>query len=529
MEKYFNTEGLIIPAEHFYVNIDDKIKQIFSMVEKGQYFTINKPRQYGKTTTLFLLENYLNQKTDYLCISISFESISSETWLYENRVSANIKSIIGLRTDYLNDDNLKKIFNENNDVNSFFKLSIFITDFSKIIKKKIVLLIDEVDKASNNKLFLDFIAMLREKYLNQKAGKDKTFHSVILTGVHDVRNLKLKIRDEVDSVKYNSPWNISAEFDVLMELSADGIKKMLVEYKRVKKIKLNESELSEKIFYWTSGYPFLVSVLCKIMDEKILIDKSEKELSLIDLNSAVKILMTRQNTNFESLIKNIENNNDIYQLVVKIIFNGEDIKFSLDNPIQEKCILYGILKNNNGHCQVHNRIYEQRIYNYLESIQQTDNGRTIASDLIAMKYIDDSGDLILDKFLLRFQEVIKSKYSQHDVLKSDDFLEKEVRLLFLVFLQPLLNNKGFAFKEVETSAEKRMDVLIIYNNKKYIVELKLFHGKEYHQLGLEQLYGYLDRENIDKGYILVFNKTKQKKFKSGWIKYKDKKIFELWF
>jgi hypothetical protein len=35
-----------------------------------------------------------------------------------------------------------------------------------------------------------------EEYLLRNAGKDKTFYSVILAGVHDVKSLKIKIRPD---------------------------------------------------------------------------------------------------------------------------------------------------------------------------------------------------------------------------------------------------------------------------------------------------------------------------------------------
>ncbi len=69
--------------------------------------------------------------------------------------------------------------------------------------------------------------MLREKYLLAEDNEDKTFHSIILAGVHDIKNLKIKIREENDSVKYNSPWNIAADYEVSMELSPAPIRSML--------------------------------------------------------------------------------------------------------------------------------------------------------------------------------------------------------------------------------------------------------------------------------------------------------------
>ena len=55
-------------------------------------------------------------------------------------------------------------------------------------------MIDEVDKSSNNQLFLDFLGMLRNKYLKRSKPGQLTFHSVILVGVHDVKSLKTKMQ-----------------------------------------------------------------------------------------------------------------------------------------------------------------------------------------------------------------------------------------------------------------------------------------------------------------------------------------------
>jgi len=49
-------------------------------------------------------------------------------------------------------------------------------------------LIDEVDSASNNQVFLDFLALLRECYLDRE--NRPIFRSVILAGVYDIKNLK---------------------------------------------------------------------------------------------------------------------------------------------------------------------------------------------------------------------------------------------------------------------------------------------------------------------------------------------------
>ncbi|WP_330665136.1 hypothetical protein [Tepidibacter sp.] len=54
MKKAFNTTGTCIPSMHYMVDIKDKLDNIENIIDKGNYFVINRPRQYGKTTTYIL-------------------------------------------------------------------------------------------------------------------------------------------------------------------------------------------------------------------------------------------------------------------------------------------------------------------------------------------------------------------------------------------------------------------------------------------------------------------------------------------
>nr|WP_307896970.1 hypothetical protein [Clostridium botulinum] len=106
--------------------------------------------------------------------------------------------------------------------------------------------------------------------------------------------------------------------------------------------------------------------------------------------------------------------------------------------------------------------------------------------------------------LLKFQEFMQHEYSK----KRKGFLEEDGRLVFLAFLSPIINGSGFAFKEVKGGEEKRFDIVITYNKKMYILELKIWRGEEYHKKGLIQLAEYLEQYKLDKGYLLIFDLRK---------------------
>jgi hypothetical protein len=120
-----------------------------------------------------------------------------------------------------------------------------------------------------------------------------------------------------------------------------------------------------------------VSKLCKIIDEKFLPQRPLKEWYLEDIDRAAQVALKEDNTNFESLIKNLENNPALYDLVFDLIMNETEFLFNTDNPVILFGRIYGILKEDNGKTKIHNRLYEQRIYNYmaskLETSRQTHN------------------------------------------------------------------------------------------------------------------------------------------------------------
>ena len=90
------------------------------------------------------------------------------------------------------------------------------------------------------------------------------FHSVILAGVYDIKNLKLKLRPESEH-QYNSPWNIAVNFDADLEFHAKDIAGMLTEYEKDHITGMDICAMAKELYDYTSGYPFLVSRLCQIM------------------------------------------------------------------------------------------------------------------------------------------------------------------------------------------------------------------------------------------------------------------------
>ena len=432
--REFNVTGLCIPEKHYLVDISGKLQTIIELIEKEKYFTINRARQFGKTTTLNQIYHSLKDK--YLVIDISFEGLGDVAFSSEHEFCESFINLISkmLRFNRVSSEVIADWEKNKNNMDKLEQLSDKITSLAAGEQKDIVLMIDEVDKSSNNQLFLHFLGMLRNKYLDRDKGLDKTFKSVILAGVYDVKNLKLKIKRGKEK-NYNSPWNIAADFKVEMSFNPQEIVTMLVEYEKDYITGMNIEEISNEIYKYTSGYPFLVSKICKIIDEDL-----DRIWTKEGIELALKILVDESNMLFDDLIKNIENNIELYNLVYNVIIDNEVVQYN--RQAHSLGIMFGIFKSSRGRLVVNNKIFEIILYNYMiakEHMKET--GKRLSGFTSMGIYENEDRTLNIKAALMKYQEYMKSVYSKFD----KEFVERQGRLLLLAFFKPIINGQGFYF------------------------------------------------------------------------------------
>lgn len=362
MKRKFNITGSCNPKRHYMVRLDDRLKKIREdYVDDGSYFIINRGRQYGKTTMLNALEEYL--KDDYLVLSLDFQLMGTEDFSDETTFSrAFLCDIVtALRNTGTDDTNIlicDLTKHEFGDLHyELRELFVSLSNMCRKSKKPILLMIDEVDSASNNQMFVDFLAQLRGYYLRRE--KTPAFHSVILAGIYNIKNLKLKLRPESEQ-QYNSPWNIAADFDIDMSFSPDQIRGMLEEYEKDHGTGMGIQEISDEIYGYTSGYPVLVSSICKRIDEKIAVsDGFEGQAWSKDgVAQAVGEILTESTPLFESMAKQLDLYQELRSLIEGILYQGRKIPFSPDEKAVSMGLMFGFLMEKNGHVAIVNRLWK---------------------------------------------------------------------------------------------------------------------------------------------------------------------------
>ncbi len=488
MGKIFNTSGDCRPTLHYMVNIENRLAEIKEMVDRGDYFTINRARQYGKTTTLKALRYYLRE--EYVVVSLDFQGLSHQDFETENCfVKALAREI--KRKPLLQNE----LPHETVDVLGRFACGMQGMGLAELFEcfngwcqesaKPIVFMIDEADSATNNQVFLDFLAQLKRVYLERD--EIPAFQSVILAGVYDVKNLKQKLRPN-DRQRANSPWNIAADFRVDMSFSAADIAGMLGEYEADFCTGMDVEEMAGLIYEYTSGYPFLVSRICKLMDERVAGQEDYPELGTI-----------------------------LYQ----ILFTGKTVPYSPLNKSIETAEMFGFIKNVGKNVVIASRVFEMVLYDYFLSKELLAN-QVYDAGLVEKNRFITGGRLnmrlVLERFVVHFNDLYKDQ--------DGHFLEEAGRRYFLLYLKPIINGTGNYYIEAETRNRERTDVVVDYRGEQFVIEMKIWRGNAYHTRGEKQLTDYLDYYHLKKGYMVSFCFNQKKEPKVAEILLGDKVLVE---
>ena len=287
---------------------------------------------------------------------------------------------------------------------------------------------------------------------------------------------------------------------------------MLMDYEQDHHTGMDIIKISGLLYDYTSGYPFLVSRLCQILDEHITGEDGFSDLTAVwteyGVTRAVKRLLSEPNTLFDDLVKKLNDFPELRQAVYAILFKGEKISFNAYNHVFNLGVMFGFMKEEQESIMISNRIFEMQLYNLfiseelLDSIMYKSASRDKDQDMFIR-----NGRLDMEQVLVRFTETFTDIYSDME----SRFLEENGRRFFLLYLKPIINGVGNYYVEARTRSMRRTDVVIDFRGEQFVCELKIWHGEEYNKRGEEQLIRYLDDYHLTTGYMLSFNFNKNKK------------------
>jgi len=338
---------------------------------------------------------------------------------------------------------------------------------------------------------------------------------VILAGVTDIKNLKMKIRPE-EKHALNSPWNNATSFDVDMSFSPEEIATMLREYEVDHHTGMDIHAVSRYIFEYTSGYPFLVSLLCKYIHDGKLSWSTES----VD-TAATRVLLT-QNTLFDDVVKNLQNHPGFARLVERIVLEGKMVDYNPYDPNIQIGIMYGIFSHQDQLVRIANQIFSVLIMNYFISVSTTSELAKDRSVRDASIYIKD-GALDFDVVLERFSVFMADEYRDRD----SAFIEREARRLLIGYIKPIINGQGHYFLEPETRGGQKIDIVVHYRQMEYIIEVKIWHGEAYERKAYDQIAQYVKSRHQQIGYAVSFCNLRHAPRQNSVFTHNDVEIHEV--
>ena len=498
--KTFGTQGPVNSKDNYVVSRTEEIADFVDRVKEGKYIVLFAPRQTGKTTLFRAAIDALIAEA-YFPIQLNFElyvdcSASDFYISFYRRLCEEIKNVFEKR-DATPSEVLCQ-FLDNTEVTNqvtmmeFFKQLVrYLPDHEN--SQKIVLIIDEFDAIPPDAV-RGFLHSLRYIYLDQS--NPRCPYSVGIVGVKNITQLNYD--------RSISPFNIQDEFH-LPNFTLAQVHELLEQY-------TNEvgqafaPEVITTIHKQTAGQPFLVNRCAQILTEEMDIPKSET-ITTAHFSKAHKQLLRERNTNIAHLLTNIRRDRRFEKMLMRIASYERGLPFSPDNEIMNELTIYGVIAEGaDGMCEIVNPIYQHRI---LQTFKSPFNGlegeyfsEENGDDFI--DYLTPDGVIEMAALLDNFQGFIARVGFR--ILQVPDTPQEYVgQHLLYAYLDHFVNIVGAnMFLEVQTG-RGRIDLLIVYNQQKYIVETKIWEGDRYYQAGKKQLAAYLKLEGVQEGYYVVFD------------------------
>jgi len=225
--KFFNTAGPVNQKEHYKVDPLQRwdLEEILSLIEQKKYFILHAPRQTGKTSSLLALQEYLNEREDYLCLYINVEVGQAARNNIASAMTAIITVLQSQISEFVHDFSLGHESDYVKKHGEDAALGKALQSLCEFISKPLVLLVDEIDSLVGNTL-ISVLRQLRAFYTKRPQSFPST---VVLCGVRDIKDYRNHV-DGQDIITGGSAFNIKSKSLRLGNFSEKDVKNLLEQH-----------------------------------------------------------------------------------------------------------------------------------------------------------------------------------------------------------------------------------------------------------------------------------------------------------
>ena len=490
--RYFNTAGPCNREEHYMIEAASRLRGVERLIDMKQYFVIHAARQSGKTTYLKDLTQRINEGGKYHAIYCSLESLDRI-----EDAEKGIPQIISCISEAL--FNAKIPFCEEfaKNANFFFFATVLnssLTRYCAILDKPLIILFDEIDCLRENAL-ISFLRQMRLGYNNRST--NPFVQSVALVGLRNIRDYKVQIRPDSESLGSASPFNIVTETYTLKNFTKEEITTLYQQHTD-EAGQIFEEEAINLVFERTQGQPWLVNAVAREVIVKILQYDHTKPVTAALVDEAIQTIILRRDSHIDSLLERLKE--ERVRRVIEPIINGDDFFDRLSDDYLYVIDL-GLIKSIEGKIQPANSIYGEVISRTLTYDAQ-EKFLLKKPDATVPRYLKD-GKIDMDYLFKDFQQF----WRENSDIWIERFQYKEAapHLILQAFLQRIFNGGGDIKREM-AAGTGRSDLCIVYDGKKYPIELKINRGEKYIRQGIEQTLYYMDVLGCIEGWLVIFDR-----------------------
>jgi len=339
--------------------------------------------------------------------------------------------------------------------------------------KPLVLLVDEIDSLVGDSL----ISVLRQIRSGYDRRPFQFPQSVVLCGVRDVRDYRIRSHREKSVITGGSAFNIKAESLRLGNFTRGEVRRLYALHTEETGQKFRERAL-DLVWEYTRGQPWLVNALgyeaCFKMEKGR--DRSSSVTEEL-IAEAKENLVLRRETHLDQLADKLREER-VRRVVGPMLGGGSMENIAWDDV--EYVLDLGLIARSPAGLEVSNAIYKEIIPRELTAVTQYN----LEPLYRPFWYVSPDGRLDTDALFAAFQEFFR-EHSKHWVERFD-YKEAGPHLLLQAFLQRIVNSGGRIDRE--------------YGLGRTLAE------------GLEQTAQYMDKCGSREGHLVIFDRRPGRKW-----------------
>jgi hypothetical protein len=484
-----------------------RLESVKELIDTEQYFFLHAPRQSGKTTTVLAVVDEVNSRGSHYAMYCSLEGLRELDDTDQAMKLLGIYLARALQTSTV--EALKEVAKSDflAEIRSLPDFSaipalLFFTALSARLDKGLVVFFDEVDSLVNLPL-LSFLSQLRIGYVGR--AKSPFPSSIALIGMRNIKDYKVKIRPESDSLGSSSPFNIIAKALTISDFTEAEVRALYAQHTEATG-QIFEDEAVKKAWSWSEGQPWLVNALARETVQEILTWDYGRPVTGELIDQAADILMRRQDTHIDSLLARLNEPRVKRFLEPMMMLSTDSPKpnpgentDTLDNDLQY-CLDLGLLKNDKA-LRPANPIYASVFVRYFGKNAY----RALPRGLVGQFQVGDK--LLMTDLLKAFQKYWAGV--SEEFLAGVRYLEKGPLMLLCAYLEKIGNGSWVVTLNYAVG-DGYADILVARAKQKYILELKIKQNEKSRKKSLEQLLGYMDHFLVSEGWLVVFDRDSEK-------------------